>query len=76
MLADLLGRPVSVPRDPENATAMGAFLIAAEALGLAEGSRPDAAVVVPRPERRERAARMTAAFVHGTEAVRGVAASR
>ena len=76
MLADLLGRPVSIPGNPEDATAMGAFLIAAEALGLGEGSRPEAAVVLPRPERSRRAARMNAAFAHATDVARRLAAAR
>jgi xylulokinase len=76
MLADLLGRPVSIPGSPEDATAMGAFLIAAEALGLGEGSRPEAALVLPRPERGGRAARMNAAYAHATDVARRLKASR
>jgi sugar (pentulose or hexulose) kinase len=70
MLADILGRPVSVPADPENATAMGAFLIAAEALGLK--APPDRPMhrIEPRPERAERTWRLGQAFAAGTTLVR------
>jgi xylulokinase len=76
MLADLLGRPVSIPGNPEDATAMGAFLIAAEALGLGAGSRPEAAVVRPRSERGGRTARMNAAYTHATGVARRLSALR
>lgn len=75
MLADLFGRPLSIPRNPEDATAMGAFLIAAEALGFGEVSRAEATMVLPRPERGPRAARMAAAFARATRVARGLAAS-
>lgn len=70
MLADVLGRPLSVPLDPEGATARGAFLVAAEAMGLGAGTRPEATIVSPRPERGERARRMAGAFAHATSAAR------
>ena len=55
---------------------MGAFLIAAEALGLGEGRRPEATIVRPRRERLPRAAQMNAAFAQATDMARRVAASR
>lgn len=76
MLADLLGRPLSIPGNPEDATATGAFLIAAEALGLGEGSHPESSVVIPRPERSGRAARMNAAYAGATEVARRLRAPR
>ena len=70
MLADLLGRPVSVPHDPENATAMGAFLIAAEALALPVAGDLDEAVVNPREKRRRRADRLAGVFDRATAIAR------
>jgi len=73
MLADVLGRPLLVPRDPEDATAMGAFLIAAETMRLGKGSRPEAKVFSPRPERGIRGKRMTEAFAQATAIARSMA---
>lgn len=75
MLADLIGRPLSIPGDPENATAAGAFLIAAEALGLpGAAAMPATSVVAPRPERAPRAARIAGIFARATEGARRLAA--
>ncbi len=73
MLADLLGRELSVPGDPEDVTATGAFLIAAEALGLPGATPPTAAILTPRPDRAERARRAAATFARGTAAARALA---
>ncbi len=73
MLADLFGRRLSIPRDPGDATAMGAFLIAAEALGLDGAIASDAQIVSPRPDRRGRAVRMAGAFEQATAAARRIA---
>ena len=72
MLADLLGRPLSVPDDPENATALGAFLIAAEALGLPGAGGFAEGTVSPRPGRRPRARRLEESFAGATAMVRRI----
>ncbi len=66
MLADLLGCPVSVPGDPENATATGAYLIASEALGLRVAGVMDESVINPREHRQARAARLACVFEGAT----------
>ncbi len=73
MLADLLGRPIAIPADPEDVTAMGAFLIAAETLGLPGTAMPPATIAAPRAERAGRAGRMAATFAHATAAARRLA---
>ncbi|HET7716388.1 MAG TPA: FGGY family carbohydrate kinase [Bauldia sp.] len=62
LLADLLGRSVTVPDDPENATALGAFLVAADALRLSVAAARSHRVVSPREDRRQRTARLGRAF--------------
>jgi xylulokinase len=73
MIADLLGRPVMIPPDPANATAIGAFLVAAKTLGLARPGAGSLRTIAPRPVRAGRAARLRAAFAHGTAAARRLA---
>ncbi len=70
MIADVLGRTVSLPDDPANATALGAFMIAAEALGLGPVSFDEDRRIEPRVERQARAARLRTAFARGTMLVR------
>ena len=70
MLADLLGRPVSVPSDPENATAYGAFLVAATRVGLTSQVMEQASLTAPRTARGERARRLAAAYERATAVAR------
>jgi xylulokinase len=72
MLADVLARPVSIPAEPENATAVGAFLIAAEALHLPVAEDRRQSTVAPRPGRRERARRLAHAFDRASAVARGL----
>jgi xylulokinase len=74
MIADLIGRPVEKPETGENATAAGAFLIAAEALGLPVAIGREAETFAPRPDRAERGAKMRQRFAEATEAARTLAA--
>ena len=74
MIADILGRSVAIPADPANATATGAFLIAAKTLGLGRPGAGALRTITPRPERADRAARLRAAFAKGTAAARRLAA--
>ncbi len=67
MIADLLGRPVTIPHGAEIATARGAFLLARRALGLvAEDSGSAGRTVAPRARRRARAQRLAAGFAAAT----------
>jgi xylulokinase len=74
MIADLVGRPVEKPQTGENATAAGAFLIAAEALGLPAAIGREALTLTPRPDRAGRGAKMRQRFAEATEAARTLAA--
>jgi xylulokinase len=76
MLADILRRPVGVPADPANATATGAFLVAAEALGLEGTPATPARIVMPRPDRAARAMRLAEVFARGTAAMRAQASRK
>jgi xylulokinase len=75
MIADLIGRPVEKPETGENATAAGAFLVAAEALGLEARIGAGVKRIAPRPERAGRGARMRQRFAEATEAARTLAAT-
>ena len=70
MLADLLDRPVSAPTDPENATALGAFLVAATGLGLTAEAAETVSLTQPRNARSARTRRLTAAFENATNLTR------
>lgn len=70
MLADILGRPILVPPFPEFATAMGAFLIAAEALGFRVETPSAARTFEPRPDRAMRAERLAWSFQAATAVAR------
>ena len=70
MLADLLERPVQVPPDPENATASGAFLVAAAYLGLTDQGLGQASLLAPRIARGGRGRRLAAAYEQGTAVAR------
>lgn len=74
MIADLIGRPVEKPATAENATAAGAFLVAAETLGLAPATGDGAKTIAPRPDRAGRGARMRQRFGKATEVARALAA--
>jgi xylulokinase len=70
MLADLIGRPLSIPPDPANATATGAFLVAAEMLGLEQPPSETMTLVTPRQERKARSQRLREMFASATAAAR------
>lgn len=70
MLADILGRPILVPPSPEFATAMGAFLVAAEALGFTVETPSAARTFEPRRDRAVRAERLARSFHAATAAAR------
>jgi len=74
MIADLIGRQVEKPASGDNATAAGAFLVAAEALGLGGTIGRSAETIAPRPDRAGRGARMRQRFGEATEAARALAA--
>jgi xylulokinase len=74
MIADLIGRAAERPDTGENATAAGAFHIAAETLGLSPTIGRGAKTIAPRPERAGRGARMRQRFGEATEAARTLAA--
>jgi xylulokinase len=70
MLADILGRAILVPPFPEFATAMGAFLVAAQALGFVVETPAAARTCEPRPDRAMRADRLARSFQAATAAAR------
>jgi len=76
MLADILARPISVARTADLATATGAFLIAAQALGLAHLGEPAADLIKPRQVRQTRTARLAAAFEQATAFARALKLAR
>jgi len=73
VMADVLGRDVTVPEHPVLAASLGAYRIAAKALGLTVGSAAQGRVYRPRPERAERIGRQTRAFERATTMLRELA---
>ncbi len=73
IFADVLGRTVTVPRDPVLAASLGAYRAAARALGLGAGSAGGGRVFEPRPERAARIARQARAFERATTMLRELA---
>jgi xylulokinase len=73
IFADVLGRRVTVPQDPVLAASLGAYRIAARALGLEVAGVGHVRVFEARPERAERIARQAAAFTKATELLRELA---
>ncbi|MDQ3558691.1 MAG: FGGY family carbohydrate kinase [Pseudomonadota bacterium] len=70
MVADVLGRAISVPPSPLVATAMGAFLIAAKTFGLAGVDEAAMQTIAPRENRRARIERQAATFAEATSFAR------
>lgn len=73
IIADALNLPISVPSDPVSATSLGAFRIAARALGLDGAVHQPARLVQPRAERRERVELLSRRFVAATQFLRTIA---
>jgi xylulokinase len=73
IFADVLGRTVTVPEHPVLAASLGAYRIAAKALGLGVGAAAAGRVYEPRPERAGRIARQAAAFAKATGMLRELA---
>lgn len=74
LLADVLDMPVAVAPHPRLATAYGAFLFGAAALGWAAPLPRPEPFIRPRPERRGRAERRFSAYRRAQGTVRAVAA--
>ncbi len=72
IVADVLDREVSVPAEPVLAASLGAWRIAAEAMGLEAEFGSNGRRFAPRPERRGRMAQQRAAFEVMTKALRGL----
>ncbi|MBN9317469.1 MAG: FGGY-family carbohydrate kinase [Devosia sp.] len=75
VFADVLGRTVTVPKDPVLAASLGAYRVAARALGLGAGEAAVGRVLQPRPERAERIAAQARAFERATAMLRELARS-
>lgn len=73
ILADVLDAEISIPADPVSATSLGAFRIAARALGLGEARSQVMRQVQPRADRRARIERLGARFAATTEFLRSLA---
>jgi xylulokinase len=73
IFADVLGRTVTVPEHPVLAASLGAYRIAAKALGLGVGAAAAGRVYEPRPGRAGRIARQAAAFAKATGMLRELA---
>lgn len=73
IFADVLGRTVTVPEHPVLAASLGAYRIAARALGLGVAKAAVGRVFEPRPERDGRVARQQAAFAKATGMLRELA---
>ncbi len=70
IIADILGIPVHVAAAPAVATALGAYRIAAQALGLDLEVSTSMDAYAPRPGRRKRAGRQYRRFLEATEFAR------
>ena len=75
IMADVLGREVTVPAHPVLAASLGAYRIAARALGLTSGEAAQGRVYRPRAERAERIARQARSFERATAMLRELARS-
>lgn len=73
IMADVLGREVTVPAHPVLAASFGAWRAAARALGLSVGAAARGACYRPRKERGERIARQQLRFTRATEMLRELA---
>jgi xylulokinase len=75
VMADVLGRDVTVPEHPVLAASLGAYWVAAKALGLAIGTAARGRVYRPRTERAERILRQARLFERATAMLRELARS-
>ena len=66
IIADVLDAEIAIPADPVSATSLGAFRIAARALGYAEAAAASPRTVAPRPGRRARIERLARRFAATT----------
>lgn len=74
VMADVLGREVMVPEHPGLASSLGAYRIAARALGLAEAlAKARGSRFLPRTERAARIARQSRRFERATAMLRELA---
>jgi xylulokinase len=73
VFADVLGRTVTVPEHPVLAASLGAYRIAARALGLGVSAAAAGRVYQPRPERADRISRQAVAFAKVTAMLRELA---
>ncbi|MDB5539650.1 MAG: Xylulose kinase, partial [Devosia sp.] len=73
VVADVLGREVTVPAYPVLAASLGAWRVAAKALGLTGGVAAQGRVYRPRSERAERIGRQGRAFDRATAMLRELA---
>lgn len=73
VMADVLGRAVTVPEHPVLAASLGAWRVAAKALGLTMGAAARGRVFQPRAERAARIAQQQQRFERATEMLRELA---
>lgn len=73
VMADVLGREVTVPEHPVLAASLGAHRAAAKALGFTVSAAARGRVYSPRPERAERIARQQRRFERATAMLRELA---
>ncbi|KQW78054.1 hypothetical protein ASC89_14680 [Devosia sp. Root413D1] len=73
IMADVLGREVTVPQYPVLAASLGAYRAAAKALGLTVGAAARGRVFLPRADRAERIARQQQRFERATVMLRELA---
>lgn len=73
IVADVLGRDVTVPAHPVLAASLGAWRVAAKGLGLTARTAEQGRVYRPRGERAERIARQGRAFDRATAMLRELA---
>ncbi len=75
IFADVLGREVTVPEHPVLAASLGAYRVAAKALGLSVSAAARGTTYQPRAGRAERIARQGRAFDRATAMLRDLARS-
>lgn len=73
IMADVLGREVTVPQYPVLAASLGAYRAAAKALGLTMGVAARGRTYQPRSERADRIVRQQRRFEHATAMLRELA---
>ncbi|CAN7607575.1 FGGY-family carbohydrate kinase [Devosia sp. LjRoot16] len=73
IMADVLGREVTVPQYPVLAASLGAYRAAAKALGLTVGAAARGRVYLPRADRAERITRQQQRFERATVMLRELA---